>query len=186
MNYLIIDLKDMKMYPTEHLDMKQVDKQWAENVQCTNSTMDGIPGGVPMFYVNGGTVNNYFTTSSSSCSLHASEEKIKEILLALLEATDENGNRIFTEKAQWYAVYKVLYECQGYPSKISEFCDIMKNWGMDKVTPACTYDSVAKAPRLTNIPTPKVTLWHNYIDKADDKFRKQVVVAMKLMEMLKK
>ena len=87
---------------------------------------------------------------------------------------------------QWYAVYKVLSECHGYPNKISEFCDVMKNWGMDKVTPACSYESVKKVPSNIAKAMEKVTLWHNYIDKADDKFKKQIVVAMKLMEMLKK
>ena len=174
----------MKMYSTEHLDMNHVEKQWVENTQGINSALGGLFGSIPMVYVNGSTINNYFPTSSSSNSLHASEEKIKEILLALLKTTDEEGNLIFTEKGQWYAVYKVLSECHGYPSNMREFCEIMKNWGMDEVKPACSYESVKKVPSQVNIPTPKVTLWHNYMDKADDKFRKQIIVAMKLMEML--
>ena len=172
------------MYPTEHLDMSHIGGQWAENAQGINSTMDGISGSVPMFYVNGGTINNYFAASSNSNSLHASEEKIKETLLALLEVTDEDGNRIFTEKGQWYAVYKVLSECHGYPSNMREFCDIMKNWGMDEVKPACSYESVKKVPTNITKAIEKVALWHNYMDKADDKFKKQIIVAMKLMEML--
>ena len=156
-----------------------------EKIQGLNIVMNGITINGPMFDIHdNGVVNNYFTTQSEPKRMNASEDKMKETLLALLDATDEEGHRIFIEKGQWYAVYKVLSECHGYPTKISEFCDIMKNWGMDKVTPACTYESVKKVPNQTNIPTPKVTLWHNYKDKADEKFKKQVVVAMKLMEML--
>ena len=156
-----------------------------EKIQGLNIVMNGITINGPMFDIHdNGVVNNYFTTSSEPKRMNASEDKMKETLLALLETTDEEDHRIFTEKGQWYAVYKVLSECHGYPTKISEFCDIMKNWGMDKVTPACTYESVKKVPNQVNIPTPKVTLWHNYKDKADEKFKKQVVVAMKLMEML--
>ena len=119
-------------------------------------------------------------------SLHASEEEIKDAILALLEATDEDGHRIFSEKGQWYAVYKVLSECHGYPTNIREFCDIMKNWGMDGVSPACAYENIRKIPNQILIPTNKVTLWHNYQDKAEAKFKKQIVVANKLMELLEK
>ena len=156
-----------------------------EKIQGLNIVMNGITINGPMFDIHdNGVVNNYFTTSSENNRMNASEEQIKDTLHTLLESTDEEGNGIFTEKGQWYAVYKVLSECHGYPSKISEFCDVMKNWGMDKVSPACVYDSVRKVPNQVSIPTPKVTLWHNYKDKADEKFKKQIIVAMKLMELL--
>ena len=119
-------------------------------------------------------------------TLHASEEDIKNAVLTLLEATDEDGKKIFTEKSQWYAVYKVLSECHGYPAHIREFCDIMKNWGMDEVSPACTYENIRKIPNQVAIPTNKVTLWHNYKDKAEVKFMKQITVAIRLMELLEK
>lgn len=156
-----------------------------EKIQGLNIVMNGITINGPMFNIHdNGVVNNYFATSSETKRMNASEEQIKETLLALLETTDEEGHRIFTEKGQWYAVYKVLSECYGYPTKISEFCEIIKNWGMAEVSPACSYESVKKVPSQVNIPTPKVALWHNYKDKADEKFKKQLVVAMKLMEML--
>ena len=119
-------------------------------------------------------------------SLHASEEEIKDAILALLEATDDDGHRIFSEKGQWYAVYKVLSECHGYPTNIREFCDIMKNWGMDKVSPACSYNSVRRIPSDISKSTTKVALWNNYKSKADEKFKKQIIVANQLMEMLEK
>ena len=119
-------------------------------------------------------------------SLHASEEETKEAILALLEATDDDGKKIFTEKSQWYAVYKVLSECHGYPTNIREFCDIMKNWGMDEVSPACSYNSVRRIPSDISKSTTKVALWNNYKSKADEKFKKQIIVANQLMEMLEK
>ena len=123
---------------------------------------------------------------SSTHSMNTSGEGVKQALLDLLEATDEDGHRIFSEKGQWYAVYKVLSECHGYPTNIREFCDIMKNWGMDGVSPACAYENIRKIPNQILIPTNKVTLWHNYQDKAEAKFKKQVIVANKLMELLEK
>lgn len=140
----------------------------------------------PMFDIHDNTNVNitHVVASSGENQMNASEVQVKEALLTLLEATDEEGMKVFTEKAQWYAVYKVLSECHGYPSKISEFCDVMKNWGMDKVTPACAYESVRKVPNQLTFPTTKVTLWHNYKNRTDEKFKKQIVVAMKLMKML--
>jgi hypothetical protein len=156
-------------------------------IQSLNIVMNGITINGPMFDIHdNGTVNNYFTTSSEDKRMNASEAKVKDALLILLDATDTEGNRIFTEKGQWYAVYKVLSECHGYPTKVSEFCDIMTNWGMDKVTPACSYESVKKIPTHITATSNKVILWHNLKDKADPKFMKQIMVAMKLMELLEK
>ena len=62
----------------------------------------------------------------------------------------------------------------------------MKNWGMHEISPACDYESIRKVPNNVAFPTPKVALWHNYKDKAEAKFKKQIVVAMKLMEQLEK
>ena len=158
-----------------------------EKIQSLNIVMNGITINGPMFDIHdNGTVNNYFTTSSEDKRMNASEEKMKKTLLALLDATDAEGNRIFTEKGQWYAVYKVLSECHGYPTKVSEFCDIMTNWGMDKVTPACSYESVKKIPTHIMATSNKVILWHNLKDKADPKFMKQIMVAIKLMELLER
>ena len=157
-----------------------------DKIQGLNIVMNGITINGPMFDIHDNNeVHNHFNTSPVK-PLHVSEEEIKKALLALLKATDEKGNCIFTEKGQWYAVYKVLSECHGYPTKISEFCDIMTNWGMDKVTPACSYESVKKIPIHITPTSNKLILWHNLMDKAEPKFKKQILVAMKLMELLEK
>lgn len=157
-----------------------------KEIQNLNILMKGITINGPMFDIHdNGVVKNYFATTSDS-SMNASEDGIKSALLALLEATDEEDRQLFTEKGQWYAVYKVLSECHGYPTNIREFCDIMKNWGMDGVSPACDYESIRKIPNNVAFPTQKVSLWHNYQDKAEAKFKKQIVVANKLMELLEK
>ena len=157
-----------------------------KEVQNLNILMKGITINGPMFDIHdNGVVKNYFSTSSTP-SMHSSEEGIKNALLSLVETTDEDGQRIFTEKSQWYAVYKVLSECHGYPTNIREFYNIMKNWGMHEISPACDYESIRKVPNNVAFPTSKVALWHNYKDKAEAKFKKQIVVAMKLMEQLEK
>lgn len=156
-----------------------------EKIQGLNIVMNGITINGPMFDIHdNGTVNNYFSTSSGDKGMNVSEEKMKEAILALLESIDKEGKKIFTDKGQWYAIYKVLSDLHGYPNNMREFCDIMINWGMGDVSPACDYESIRKVPNNVAFPTNKVTLWHNYKDKAEAKFKKQVVVAMKLMELL--
>lgn len=155
-------------------------------IQSLNIVMNGITINGPMFDIHDNKeVHNHFITSPAQ-TMNASEAKVKDALLILLDATDKKGNRIFIEKGQWYAVYKVLSECHGYPTKISEFYEIMTNWGMDKVTPACSYESVKKIPTHITATSNKVILWHNLKDKADPKFMKQIMVAMKLMELLER
>ena len=141
----------------------------------------------PMFHIHDNHhVHIHSEQPMKRTSLHASEEEIKEAILALLKTTDEDGKNVFTEKSQWYGVYKVLSQCHDYPSKMTDFCDIMKNWGMDGVSPACDYENIRKIPNQISIPTNKVTLWHNYKDKAEVKFKKQIIVAIRLMELLEK
>ena len=123
-------------------------------------------------------------TTSLNINLSATENKVKDAILTLLTITDEKGNRIFTDKGQWYAIYKVLTEHHGYPSNKREFCDIMINWGMNEVSPACSYNSVRKIPNQVVNAVLKVNLWPNYLDKADDKFKKQIIVAIELMKLL--
>lgn len=150
--------------------------------------MNGITINGPMFDIHDNK-NVYISNEvqkKEDASLHASEEEIKKAILTLLESTGEDGKRIFTEKGQWYAVYKVLSDLHGYPSKMTDFCDIMKNWGMYEASPACDYESMRKVPNNVTFPTSKVTLWHNYKDKAETKFTKQIMVAIKLMELLER
>lgn len=150
--------------------------------------MNGITINGPMFDIHDNK-NVYISNEvqkKEDASLHASEEEIKKAILTLLESTGEDGKRIFTEKGQWYAVYKVLSDLHGYPSKMTDFCDIMKNWGMYEASPACDYESMRKVPNNVTFPTSKVTLWHNYKDKAEAKFTKQIMVAIKLMELLER
>lgn len=132
--------------------------------------------------IKGITTNTIITFQN--IKLSASENKVKETILTLLTITDEEGNRIFTDKGQWYAIYKVLTEHHGYPSNKREFCDIMINWGMNEVSPACSYHSVRKIPNQVANAALKVNLWPNYLDKAEEKFKKQIVVAIAFMNLL--
>lgn len=67
------------------------------------------------------------------------DKEVLEALCALLEATDEQGRPIFTEKGQWYAVYRVLSEQMGYPKEMRDFCNAMIGMGWTRsVLPSAT------------------------------------------------
>ena len=72
----------------------------------------------------------------ASASRAGTDCKVETALVALQTATDENGERIFTQKAHWYAVYRVLSELEGYPKQMKEFCKLMERLGMDKTEPS--------------------------------------------------
>lgn len=112
------------------------------------------------------------------------DTRIVDALNALLEAVDESGTRIFTEKGQWYAVYRVLKEHEGYPNVMRDFCDTMIDLGMGDAKVPISYQALKKAPLNAAIQSVKTTHWHSYLNRADAKAKKQIRVAMKLMELL--
>lgn len=137
--------------------------------------------------ITGGTHYHYSNekeTKDDKPSLTHSEVKIKDALIETLEATDENGKKIFTEKRQWYAVYRVLSDYCGYPKNMKEFADLMCNLDLDDNYPECIYNAFRRVPTETTKLGNKLALWHNYRNSADERTRRQIAVAMKLMELL--
>lgn len=147
----------------------------------------------PMFDIHDNT-NVYINTApdeqagrrtvSTPAPSPVADTKVFEALGALLETADEQGRPIFCEKGQWYAVYRVLSELMGYPKEMRDFCNAMIAMGMDKASPAISYESIKKIPQNVHLPSAKVTLWSTYLSRADEKMRKQIVVAMELMKKL--
>ena len=162
-----------------------MDKQ--EKIQGLNIVMNGITINGPMFDIhdNGVVENHYHITSSTSNNpVTISDGKVREALEELLSATDEGGGKLFTQNNQWYAVFKVLSELYDYPSNMKDFCRVMTDWGMGEATPPCKYDSIKKASAEVTQLSCKVSLWRSYLNKANTLAKKQIVVALKLMDLL--
>ena len=162
-----------------------MDKQ--EKVQSLNIVMNGITINGPMFDIhdNGVVENHYHISSESkSPSLTISDTKIKEALEVLLSATDEDGHKLLVQNNQWYAVFRVLSEYCEYPSTMKDFCRVMTDMGMDEVNPPCKYDSIKKVPTEITQLACKVNLWHSYRNKSTAQAKKQIEVALKLMDIL--
>ena len=137
--------------------------------------------GAQIIAVNQGEVfyNKYGTGTSN---VTKSEEEIKRAIAQLMEAKDEQGKYIMHDSDQWYAVYRVLSSFCGYPPKATEFSRTMKNLGMDEMRLPCVYDNFRKV--TPNLLPNNVSLWNQYQNIADQYSKKQVVVAVKLMELL--
>ena len=102
----------------------------------------------------------------------------------LLSAIGESGTKLFTQNNQWYAVFRVLSEQYDYPANMKEFCRVMTDMGMGEVAPPCRYDSIKKVPAEMTQLACKTTLWHSYRNKATTQAKKQIEVALKLIELL--
>lgn len=112
------------------------------------------------------------------------EQDVRQALQALLKAPATDGaGALMTDKAQWWAVYRVLNELCNYPQKMSDFFQLMKSWKMDKASPSCTYDSLKAAQKSVPKLSAKVTLWGQYRDLSDV-YRKQCDVAAFLLRQL--
>lgn len=130
--------------------------------------------------VLGDTLSN---NSVKEKPLYLSEQKVKDVLIKLTQAVDEDNKKIFRDQDQWYAVYRVLTQQLGYTSDKSAFQTIMKDIGMENVDPPCNKESYRKinSDNLKSNPT----LWSHNKFRMSEKELKQLRVAEKLIELLK-
>lgn len=158
-----------------------------DNTQGLNIVMNGITINGPMFDIHdNGTVENHyhFQAPPTDTPLTVSDVKMKETLEQLLNATDGEGKKMFTQQQQWYAVYRVLSEEYGYPKIMTDFCGVMSDIGMKDVQPPCTYQSLKKVSQKMPLLSCKTNLWGSYLNRAESNTKKQIEIALKLMDLL--
>lgn len=111
------------------------------------------------------------------------EGEMRRAVVRLMEACDERGCYIVTEQEQFYAIKAVLTLPRwGLPAKPSAFQQALHNLGIDNLRVPYSYESVRK---VSPHQLPKnVELWGQYHNTADEYSMKQVVTAVKLMELL--
>lgn len=112
------------------------------------------------------------------------DKQVKQAVELLMDAHDEQGEYIMQDQEQWFAVKSVLTQRCGFPLKPADFERSLKNLGLDRLRVPYVYDSVRKV-HVHQLPN-NVELWHQSLNTADEYSRKQVVVAVKLMELLSK
>lgn len=132
--------------------------------------------------VENGGIGIQINNGCKETPLTVSDKEMKSVLEKLLEAKDENGKYIMYDHDQWYAIFRVLSQFCGYPTKPKDFETSMKNIGADKFRIPCKYDNYRKVA-LNNLPQ-NVVLWKQYVNSADQYSMKQIKVALKLMDLL--
>ena len=137
--------------------------------------------GAQIIAVNEGEV--YYTKyGAGAASRTKTEEEVRQAVEQLMNAKDEQGGFLMHDSDQWYAVFRVLSTFCGFPTKAPEFARAMKNMGMDDMRLPCVYENFRKVSP-SQLPA-NVGLWSQYKNTTDQYSMKQVVVAMKLMEIL--
>ena len=129
---------------------------------------------------NSGTVNGPTPRETAT----KTDKQVKQAVEQLMAAQDAEGAYVMQDQEQWYAVKAVLTQQCGFPVKPADFERSLKNLGLDQLRVAYVYDSVRKV-HVHQLPG-NVELWHQYQNTADEYSRKQVAVAVRLMELLSK
>ena len=137
--------------------------------------------GAQIIAVNTGEVY-YQKYGAGASSNSKSEEEVKHAIEKLMEAKDDQNGFLMHDQNQWYAIFRVLSTFCGYPQKAPDFSRTMENLGMGAMRIPCRYDSFRKVS--PNKLPQNVSLWHQFKNTADQYSMKQVVVAVKLMELL--
>ena len=137
--------------------------------------------GAQIIAVNTGEVY-YQKYGEGTPTISKTEEDVKNAIVKLMEARDERNEYLIRDQDQWYAIFRVLSTFCGYPQKPSDFSKTMENLGMGEVRIPCKYDSFRKVS--PNQLPQNVSLWHQYANTADQYSKKQVIVAIKLMDLL--
>jgi hypothetical protein len=132
--------------------------------------------------VEKGGIGIQINNDSKETLLTFSDKEIKTTLGKLQETKGEDGKYIMYDHDQWYAVFRVLSQFCGYPTKPKDFETSMKNIGSDEFRIPCKYDNYRKVT-LNKLPQ-NVALWKQYVNSADQYSLKQLKVALKLMELL--
>ena len=114
--------------------------------------------------------------------LTKTEEEIYTAIENLQKDKNDEGKFIMYDFDQWYAIFRVLSQFCGYPSKPKDFEKSMRNIGSDDLRIPCKYDNFRKVT-LNKLPM-NVALWSQYLKTADQYSQKQLIVAITLMEKL--
>ena len=129
---------------------------------------------------NNGTVNGPIPHDTAT----KTDKQVKQAVELLMGARNDDGLYLMQDQEQWFAVKAVLTQLCGFPVKPADFERSLKNLSLDQLRVPYVYDSVRKV-HVHQLPQ-NVELWRQYLNTADEYSHKQVVVAVKLIELLSK
>ena len=118
--------------------------------------------------------------------LTTTDKDIKAAIEALLQVKDDDGNLLFRNKKQWWAVFRVLSTFCQYPMQMNSFMTKVVNMEIDYGgnPNVITYDALTDAQKtVTKIATCSPSAWGTY-KEINDNYRQQYDVAEFLMQKL--
>lgn len=137
--------------------------------------------GAQIIAVNEGEV--YYQKYGAETSVATKTEKdIIKAIDKLMNMKNEDGAYIMKDQQQWYAIFRVLSSYCGFPKSAADFEKTMTNLGANDMRIPCKYESFRKV--VPHQLPQNVALWGQYQNVADQYSQKQVVVAVKLMDLL--
>lgn len=134
---------------------------------------------------NGGTLNLIAPQDNGPAVTAPIIRKDSAILAVdeLLEALDDEGNYLFTDPNQWYAVYRVLNEYANYPAKMTDFTRVMQEKGYGNERVALSYDSMRYVSKKLSKLACRCDCWNQY-SNLSDAYQKQYVITDFLIKRL--
>lgn len=132
--------------------------------------------------VENGGIGIQIVNDKEKTPLTVSDKDIKSVVEGLLKEKDKDGEPIFKNKKQWWAVYRVLGDFCNYPSKMTTFVSKMKDLELDNIDAKrmLTYESLAAAPKDVPLMGCIPSNWGTLKDKSEN-YMQQYVVAEYLM-----
>lgn len=92
---------------------------------------------------NHGTVNYHEKSGEAPDDRH-----MRQVLQELMEAKDENGNKLMVEQQQWFAVYRVLVEYGNYPGRCPTSPAPWRSWAWTGLPLLASTTAFAKPAKL--------------------------------------
>ena len=127
--------------------------------------------------------NNYGGEKQTPLAIN--DREIKEVIIELLQAKNEDGALLFRNKKQWWAVFRVLAEYFNFPTQMRSFVTKMKELEIAVVDGDrdLSYESLNKAPKDVPLMSVRVSSWNTMKDKSAN-YKQQYEVAEFLMRKL--
>jgi hypothetical protein len=153
-----------------------------ENTFTTEQLMDMVKNITSNAKIGQFIVENHGTVNYHEKSGEAPDDRhMRQVLQELMEAKDENGNKLMVEQQQWFAVYRFCVEYCKYPANIAEFERTITKMHLENLNPPCKASSISKASQSLTALACKVSQWGQYA-VSNESYAKQYRIAKWLIE----
>lgn len=153
-----------------------------ENNNQANMTNHFEGANIGKIVYNYGTINENNYGQNTATPLAQTDKDIKAAIEELLKSRDGEGNPVFKNKKQWWAVFRVLSTFCNYPSKMSDFVTKMNDLQVEGAEGPflVSYESLRKAAENVPLMACSPAAWDAQKERGEN-YRQQYNVAEFLM-----